>query len=244
MAAHWALASGLAATGLLIASAASVALSARAPAQAKATAGPAVVELFQSQGCSSCPPADKVLAGLADRPDVIALSYAVTYWDGQGWKDTFAKPAFTSRQRDYASARHDDEVYTPQMIVNGRTELIGTNAREVERAIKNAPRPTQGPEITSWAGKVKLGAVPDAAGAATVWLVRYDPHVIHVPIGGGENAGRTLPHRDVVRDLVKLGGWSGTAQDYALPKPSQGGLAGAVLVQAGTGGSIIAAAKL
>ncbi|MBB3859494.1 hypothetical protein GGQ88_000734 [Novosphingobium hassiacum] len=109
--------------------------SATAYAAPTAEPNPVVVELFQSQGCSSCPPADMVLNDLAGRRDVIALNFAVTYWDYLGWKDSFAQPAFTQRQRDYASAGGRNNVATPQMIVNGRVALLGSRRGEVDQAI-------------------------------------------------------------------------------------------------------------
>ena len=203
---------------------------------------PVVLELFQSQGCSSCPPANAVLNGLAGRPDILALSFAVTYWDQLGWKDSFGSPRFTERQRDYARAGRG-QVATPELVVNGAYSVVGSNGREVAATIAKAGAPRGGPEIASTATGIRLGAA--AAGArSTVWLVRYDPRTRAVPIRAGENSGRTLPHRDIVRELVKLGDWTGAAASYALPAPKENGLATAVLVQRGTGGPITAARKL
>jgi hypothetical protein len=205
---------------------------------------PAVVELFQSQGCSSCPPAAAVINALADRPDVLALSFAVTYWDQLGWKDRFASPAFTARQWDYAHAGRRANVYTPQVVVNGRAALVGNVRREVEQAIARTVRPLDEPVIAKQGVTVSVGASKGGRrSSATVWLVRFDPRTIQVPIAAGENAGRTLPHRNVVRDLVALGDWTGTAATYRLP-PATKGLASAILVQSGKGGRIVAAARI
>lgn len=205
-------------------------------------AHPVVLELFQSQGCSSCPPANAVLNGLADRPDLLALSFAVTYWDQLGWKDRFGSPRFTDRQRDYANAGRG-QVATPELIVNGAYAVLGSNGREVAATITKAGAPTGGPDIVRAGTGVRLGTV--AAGSRSiVWLVRYDPGTRNVPIKAGENAGRTLPHRDIVRELVKLGDWTGPAASYQFPAPSEPGLASAVLVQRGMGGPITAARRL
>ena len=189
----------------LIAPLAGIALIAT-PAIAADPAHPAVVELYQSQGCSSCPPADLVVNALADRPDVLALSFAVTYWDQLGWKDTFASPAFTQRQWDYAHAAGRGNVGTPQVVINGRAAVVGSNRAEVDSAIARYDRGAGGPYIAS---NGRAAVVAAGRGHGTVWLVRYDPRTISVPIRAGENGGRTIPHRNIVRQLVALGRWSG-----------------------------------
>jgi hypothetical protein len=216
------------------------AFAAATPIAAADIAHPAVVELFQSQGCSSCPPADAVLNGIADRPDVLALSFAVTYWDDLGWKDTFAAPAFTQRQWDYAHAGGRGNVATPQMIVNGRGVLTGNRRADVDAAIAQFDRGASGPSLTIADKSVSVGA---GHGAATLWLVRYDPRTIAVPIRAGENGGRTIPHRNIVRQLVKLGAWNGQPVRLAIPA-SPAGLRSAVLLQSGKGGPIIASSRL
>ena len=204
-------------------------------------AHPAVIELFQSQGCSSCPPALAVLDQVANRPDVLALNFAVTYWDQLGWKDSFAQPAFTARQWDYARAQGRGNVATPQLIVNGRTAVLGSFKPDVERAISDNAR-VAGPEIAVHGSKIDI-APGRTEKPATVWLVSYDPRRIDVPIRAGENGGRTLPHRNVVRQLSPLGAWTGKAASFTAPA-SSARLARAVLVQAGTGGAIVAAARI
>lgn len=210
------------------------------PTSAADIAAPAVVELYQSQGCSSCPPADAVLNALADRPDVLALSFAVTYWDQLGWKDTFANPAFTERQWDYARVAGRHSVATPQMIVNGRGVVNGGDRAEVEAALRRFARPADGPAISSGGGSIAIAA---GKGKAIVWLVRYDPRAIAVPIRAGENGGRTIVHRDIVRQLIRLGSWNGTRVSYrVLPAPP--GLVSAVIVQRSIGGPIVAARRV
>jgi len=203
---------------------------------------PTVVELFQSQGCSSCPPANANVMALSGRPDVLALSFQVTYWDNLGWKDTFGSPRFTARQWDYARALRHDNVWTPQVVVNGRADVVGVRKGEIEGAIARADRGASGPKVTVAGGKVSIaGATPNAP--AGVWLVRYDPRVVRVPIRRGENGGLTLPHKNIVRSLTRLGDWSGPARSFALPPPDASGLKSAILVQAGPGGPILAAAR-
>jgi hypothetical protein len=206
-----------------------------------AAANPVVVELFQSQGCSSCPPANAYLNALADRPDLITLSFGVTYWDRLGWKDTFAAPAYTARQRDYAKARIG-EVATPEFIVDGAIAVLGSSRAELNAAIAKAKAAKAGPAISFSPDSVRIaGTAPRTP--ADVWLVRYDPRSRQVPIQAGENSGRTLPHRHIVRQLTRLGSWSGPAARYEVPTASEAGLETAVLVQQGAGGPVIAAAR-
>jgi len=173
------------------------------PALATDPAHPVVIELYQSQGCSSCPPAIANINAIADRPDVLALTFAVTYWDRLGWKDTFAKPAFTARQWDYARAGFLGQVATPQTIVNGRAVTNGGNRAALIQTIRQADRGVSGPAIAAANGRVTVG-VGSAPRPATVWLVRYDGRTLNVPIRAGENGGRTLAHRNVVRGAVSL----------------------------------------
>ena len=202
---------------------------------------PVVVELYQSQGCSSCPPADAVLNALASRGDVIALNFAVTYWDRLGWKDTFAKPAYTARQWDYARAGGRSNVSTPQMIVGGRTAIVGSRPAEVDMVIARTRAQQSGPAILVNGTTIGI-PTGKAAAPATLWLVRYDPRTIQVAIRAGENGGRTIPHRNVVRDLVPLGTWNGAAKRFTLPAPLPG-MKTALILQAGRGGPIIAARR-
>jgi hypothetical protein len=208
-----------------------------------ASAQPVVVELFQSQGCSSCPPAEANLNAIADQPDVLALSFAVTYWDNLGWKDTFASPQFTARQFAYSRGLRS-VVATPQVVVNGRRSLVGNDRRELDAAIHAAGEPA-GASLTVTGGAVSVAAGSAPARGADVWLVRYDPRVQWVAIRRGENGGKTLPHRDIVRQFVRLGGWFGAARSFPLPRGGGAqGLKTAVLVHTTDGGPILAAAKL
>ncbi|MBC7522512.1 MAG: DUF1223 domain-containing protein [Sandarakinorhabdus sp.] len=202
---------------------------------------PAVIELFQSQGCSSCPPANANVNALSQRPDILALSFAVTYWDGLGWKDVFANPQFTSRQWDYARAFGNDQVWTPQVVINGRTNIVGTRLEPLQALIAKTDRGAGGPAVSVAGDTVSVNG--STAKLADVWLVRYEPRAIDVAIKAGENGGRTLPHRNIVRELVKIGNWSGGSASFSLPAARLPGLASAVLVQAGAGGPIIAATR-
>jgi hypothetical protein len=127
-------------------------------AKSVASGGPVVIELFQSQGCSSCPPANAALNAIAPRKDVIALSYAVTYWDRLGWKDKFADPAFTQRQYDYKTALGEDSVYTPQVVLNGSKAIVGNGKGELERAVGATRAVSGGPSITLDKGQVSVGS--------------------------------------------------------------------------------------
>lgn len=209
-------------------------------AQTSDAAHPTIVELYQSQGCSSCPPAIKNLNALADRPGLLTLTFAVTYWDQLGWKDTFASPQQTARQWDYARGLNHDQVWTPQVIVDGRIDVVGAQTGQIEGALRSV-RPRTGPILTLAGGAVEVGAGTAPAGGADVWLVRYDPRTIAVAVRAGENSGRTIGHRNVVRQLVKLGTWTGAAAKLPVPA-APAGLSTAVLVQS-TGGPILAAVR-
>ncbi|MCY7280500.1 MAG: DUF1223 domain-containing protein [Sphingomonas bacterium] len=225
-----------------IATAAIVSL-ACAPANAADPGHPVVAELFQSQGCSSCPPANANLNAIAGHADVLALSFGVTYWDRLGWKDTFAHPRFAERQWDYAKAGGRGNVSTPQMIVNGRGVLIGHSRPQVAAFIRKYDRGSSGPVIATSGSRIAIAGAK-AAKPATVWLVRYDLRIRNVPIRAGENGGRTLPHRNIVRSLVGLGQWTGACTSFAVPASPDPAWHSAVIVQQGRGGTIIAARRI
>jgi hypothetical protein len=210
---------------------------------AKSTAtpkNPIVIELYQSQGCSSCPPANAAVNAVADQPGVIALSFAVTYWDRLGWKDIFGDKAYTQRQYDYAHALGNANVATPQIIINGKSAITGIKRGELAQNIA-ATRPISGgPAIEIERDTVTIGK---GFGPANVWLVRYDPRTQNVAIRSGENSGRTLPHKNIVRSLAKLGEWNGEAKDFKLPKAADSQFKSIILVQRPGAGPIIAAKK-
>jgi hypothetical protein len=225
--------------GTLLALAGVFAISDAALAPA-ADAGPTVVELFTSQGCSSCPPANANLAALSDRPGVLALSFSVTYWDRLGWKDTFGRPDYTARQEAYEAPLGEPGAFTPQMVIDGRKSLVGNELGEVERLVAAARR-DPGPSLTLSGGVAQIGAGSAPRAGADIWLVRYDPRRVKVAVSRGENAGRTLPHKNVVHDLSLLGRWTGSVMTIPTPQLVDG-LHMAVIVQTHAGGPILAAA--
>ncbi|MEO8141228.1 MAG: DUF1223 domain-containing protein [Sphingomicrobium sp.] len=212
-------------------------------ATAASPENPVVVELFQSQGCSSCPPANAMLNRLADRADLLPLNFGVTYWDQLGWKDQFADPAYTDRQWDYARSGKRGNVATPQFIINGHGVVTGSDPRQLAQSIRDESRANAGPAIAVDGRRIRIAA-GNAAGPATVWLVRYDPRVRNVNIGRGENQGRVLPHRNVVTGLRVLGTWKGDAAEYDQPTYRDAEQRSAILIQQGSGGRIIAAKRL
>ena len=214
-----------------------------APASAADARHPLVIELFQSQGCSSCPPANANLFAWAARDDALALNFAVDYWDSLGWKDTFAKPAFTARQWAYARTLGHGEVYTPQAVVNGRADVTGADAAELQALVQREDRGAGGPDLSIEAGHAMIGAGEAPTGGAEVWLARYDPSTREVAVKRGENAGRLLPHAHVVVDLVLIGRWRGEPERFDLPAKTDPRLVDAVLVQASGTGPILAAVK-
>lgn len=214
--------------------------SSRAGALAPGDGQPTVVELFTSQGCSSCPPANANLAVLSERPGILALSFGVTYWDQLGWKDIFAKPEFTARQVTYEAPLNRDGPFTPQIVVDGHADTVGNRLAVVEELISAASDHRKRPTLAIDKGALSIGAGAAPERGADIWLVTYDPRLVEVPVGRGENAGRTLPHKNVVHSLARIGSWHGAPTQLALPVPAPG-LRRAVLVQASGGGPILAA---
>jgi len=215
------------------------------PTASPAQARPAVVvELFTAQGCSSCVAANALVGDLAERPDVLALTFAVDYWDYLGWPDTFAKPEFTDRQRAYARKLALREVYTPQVVIGGRVQASGVKADAVEALVSTALKSPGNPPDMLFIGerRVAVGSGPSPRGGADVWLVRYDPRSLEITPRRGDNKGQTLVQRNVVREIVRLGGWRGRPTAYRLPATKLEGLAMAVIVQAPKGGKILGVA--
>ena len=202
----------------------------------------AVVELFTSQGCSSCPPADKLLGELAKDPSVIALSMPIDYWDYLGWKDTLAKPRHTARQRGYARRRGDREVYTPQIVINGAVHVLGNDMAAIERAMAQPRRNTSTLSVpvklalSDNALTVNLPAASGSASAGEIWACAIS-RAVPVTIARGENLGSTITYHNVVRRWIKLGEWNGSAASYSVPATelrSDGIDAVAVILQGGT----------
>ena len=202
---------------------------------------PVVVELFQSQGCSECPPAQEYLNRLSERSDVLALSYGVTYWDYLGWKGSFASPQFTQRQRGYSTRNHGVGVATPQYWINGQVTVLGVNPVRVAQLV-DLGGPLGGPSVSIAGSTLNIGSGSAPPGGANIWLVYFDPATIPVAIRASENGGRTVIHHDIVRELKLLGRWSGERQTITLPSAPTG-LRSAVLVQVQSGGPILAAVE-
>ncbi len=179
----------------------------------------AVLELFTSQGCSSCPPADKLINEYAKRDDVLALSFNVDYWDYLGWKDTLGSPENSDRQRAYAAARGDRQVYTPQIVVNGDEHVVGSNRRAVESAMqRDGALPVSIMlEEKDDAISVKVKDNGTNIDHASLWLALFQKEVT-VPIGRGENTGRTITYSNVVKKLRPIAMWNGDEMSVDLPK--------------------------
>jgi hypothetical protein len=222
---------------------------AQAPAATPAPPGPprpVLVELYTSQGCSSCVPADALMGQLADRRDVIALSLPITYWDMLGWKDTLATNANTNRQKAYAEAMGRGGVYTPQMIVDGVNDLVGSRDQAIQAAITAREGDMEAvPVNVSTSDKevhIEVGA--GQGDDATIWLFRVLPRAT-VTITAGENSGHTITYRNVVQDVKAVGLWKGQPVTLDLPRQEIGGAARdeiAVVVQKNGYGRVIGAA--
>jgi hypothetical protein len=201
----------------------------------------AVVELFTSQGCSSCPAADRLIGELSRDPSLVTLSLAVDYWDYLGWQDTLALHGHSNRERAYAAARGDRDVYTPQAVVNGKIAVLGSDKEAIERAIaetRKSGEPLSIPVTLRIDGDRLVAEVAAGNGAphnAEVWLCPVTGKVT-VKIGRGENGGKTLTYYNVVRSWKRLGSWNGAAQSFSIPLSDVAGQdidSFAVLVQSG-----------
>ena len=229
------------------------ALVAVAPVASRANDSPVVVELFTSQGCSSCPPADKCLGELAKRPDLLALAFHVEYWNYIGWTDSYSKPWATRRQRDYQAALKLRYVYTPEMVIEGATEGVGSEPATIEpliRAAEAARAPH--PDLTlRWrddgALVADIGEGPSPPGQpATLWLVGFD-NLDTVAVTSGENQGKTAWDHHPVRSFRRLGSWAGWSEELIVPPAEAKTLSNygaAVLLQANGSGPILTAASI
>ena len=228
------------------------AATAEPPAPAK-SGDMAVLELFTSQGCSSCPPADALLSQLAKKPGYVTLSYSVDYWNYLGWHDTLSSPANSERQRDYARTRGDGRVYTPQMVIDGIAHVNGSNEAAIEMAVRNANkrlRDIRVPVTMHAEGDtlvIGIGAAPDKSNkrSGTVWLAIAKPEET-VAISRGENRGRTLTYHHPVKELAPVGMWQGEAMTLTLPLKdikARGGVSLIALLQVENAGPILGAAE-
>ncbi len=210
-------------------------------APAKPTKPPVLIELFTAQGCSSCNEAGEHFNDLAQSPGVLALTFSVDYWNYLGWQDSFARPEFVERQRAYVRAFGLREVYTPQVVVSGRTQVSGVKTDKVDALLAQAAKsPIDPPDMLFLStGRVAVGSGRAPRGGADVWMVRYDPRALEVKVRRGDNSGKTLIERNVVRELVKLGAWKGRPTSYRLPVAKTDGLVTVVLVQTPRGGKVL-----
>lgn len=206
-------------------------------------AHPAVIELFTSQGCSSCPPADRLVGSLADNPDILVLSFHVDYWNYLGWKDPFSSAQFTERQRDYAQFLGGRNVYTPQAVIQGTYDVVGSSAGRLRQALDKAHESKDWVDVTLQSSSNGLSIALPAATLrnATILLVGYDKKA-STQVARGENAGENLTHRNSVRALQTLGVWQGESWKKTIAKPTGDGTA--VLIQSNTSGAIIGAGWL
>ncbi|MGB0854271.1 MAG: DUF1223 domain-containing protein [Pikeienuella sp.] len=215
-------------------------------AQADGTGkAPVVVELFTSQGCSSCPPADEFLGRIADREDIIALSLHVDYWDYLGWKDVYGLPGHSDRQRKYARHMKERMVYTPQIIVNGAEGMVGSQTALVEDAIKrHLAKPASAVVGVSLRGdRLVVEVAPSGTATAGHVVMAWYSRTENVAIGAGENTGRRITYHNVVRGWADLGEWRGSPIAMTAPKPmTADGVA--VLVHDTKTGQIIGAGRL
>lgn len=218
---------------------------ARDAARVDAPIEPVVVELFTAQGCSGCPEANRTVEALAEAPGVIALTYAVDYWDYLGWEDTFARPEFEARQRAYQTAMRLRNVYTPQVVIDGRRQVSGAQAPAVQAAVdQEAARRVFPPQVEfrESGDAVGIGTGRPPPGGAEVWAVTYRPGPQTVTPAEGDNRGQAVRHVNVVRGLTRLGEWTGRPILLDLPEPagSQDGMV--IIVQARADRRILTAA--
>ena len=209
-----------------------------APVRADPT-GLVVVELFTSQSCSSCPPADALLVELARRPNVLPLGFHVDYWDRLGWRDPFSSPAATARQQSYARALGLSAVYTPQIVINGRHEAVGSDRQTINTVMAASARMPMQVALAVGNGALSI-RVGGGQGEGRLWLVTFD-RLHETAVKRGENAGRTIVNVNVVRSLVPAGSWSGSPLILSLPQPPTGSSV-AILLQA-PDGQILGAAS-
>jgi hypothetical protein len=214
-------------------------------AGAAAAKPPVLVELFTAQGCGSCNDANGYLGKLAERPGVLALTYSVDYWDYLGWTDTFAKPEYAERQKAYVARLKLREPYTPQVVIDGREEAQGLKTAEVDRLVRAAAGAPRNPPDIRFVGarRVDVGSGRVAKGGAEVWLIRYDPRAVEVPVKAGDNRGQTVVQKNVVREIRRLGFWRGRPQAYRVPAATEEGLQTVVVVQAPRGGRVLGLAQ-
>ncbi|HEY1072954.1 DUF1223 domain-containing protein [Brevundimonas sp.] len=225
--------------GLLVAGAAQ-------PRERDAPVQPVVVELFTAQGCAGCPDANRMLEAVANEPGVIALTYGVGYWDYLGWPDTFARPEFAARQQAYRQAMRLRNVSTPQVVVDGRRQLSGARPPELQAAINAEAAARLWPpeiEFRETGDRVGVGSGRPPRGGAEVTAVIYRPGLQTVEVRQGDNRGQQVRHVNVVREVRRLGDWTGRSVLFALPTDSASEDNVVILVQAKADRRILSAAR-
>ncbi|MDP3658666.1 thioredoxin family protein [Phenylobacterium sp.] len=202
---------------------------------------PVVVELYTAQGCASCAAANAYVGKLAEKPGVLPLTFSVDYWDYLGWPDSFARPEFALRQQAYVKRLDLREPYTPQVVIDGRVQAGGQQTERIDKLLREAASaPLHSPDMRFIGrARVDVGQGRAPRGGGEVWLIRYDRREQDVEVTKGDSRGQTVPHRNVVRQAVRLGAWRGRPTAYRLPKSPQKDLASVVLLQAGEGGAIL-----
>jgi hypothetical protein len=216
------------------------------PGNAQAESAKVVVELYTSQGCSSCPPADELLAELSKNDEILPLAFHVDYWDYLGWKDELASPAFTERQKSYAHSAAERTIYTPQVIVNGKVRLVGSDAQALMSAVMHEMNQSQSASL-SVSRQDELVTISGTAPAkldrpVEVLLVRYLPQV-SVEIRRGENAGQTITYVNTVTSLTSIGHWSGD-RPLLMTTSISGSDSAAILLQEVDFGALLASAVI
>nr|QQZ50682.1 DUF1223 domain-containing protein [Phenylobacterium glaciei] len=209
-------------------------------AQAKS---PVVVELYTAQGCASCGQANAYVGKLAEKPGVLALTFSVDYWDYLGWEDTFA--GLRRAAEGLCGPPEPARTLHPQVVIDGRAQVGGLQDDKIDKLVSDAAHAgKRGPDM-AFIGqrRVDVGSGVLPRGGAEVWLVRYDPREQDVAVRKGDNKGQTVPHRNVVVEIKRLGAWRGRPTAYRMPAASAEGLATAVIVQSPHGGRVLAAAQ-
>ena len=208
-----------------------------------------VVDLFQSQGCKSCPPAIPGILDATNNPNLLLLTYDVTYWNpSSGWEDTFGSTMWDSRQRQYVTKWGRNGLFTPHIVIDGVADGIGASKENINEVITKA---MEARNNMQWAvgldrvgNDLRIASEMSEADVYDIYIVKYEPTTQTVKIGKGPNKGKKVPHRNIVRELMKVGEWKGGIETIPLPAFRNDGYERAVLVQGGLGGPIIAALRL
>ncbi|MCJ1308187.1 hypothetical protein MMC25_001839 [Agyrium rufum] len=213
------------------------------PPSYPSSSGPStVLELFQSQGCSSCPPANDAVLALISNPDILVLTYDVTYWDHLGWKDTFGDKQWDSRQWEYARGLGKGNVYTPQVIVNGMVDGVGNSPRNLQSIVSQGQVP-RNIQVSVQYKSVTING-PGRDDVVGVFVIAYDANRQQVVPNSGENKRANLAHQNIVKSVTKIGDYQGGSKTIDIPKAENWGLQQAIIIQERPGGPILGAARV